>query len=195
MNNDFQEFEKIARWSRTIVVTEKLDGTNASICIGEDGSFQTGSRNRWITPEDDNYGFSRWAHESKDELMLLGPGRHFGEWWGAGIQRRYGLEEKRFSLFNSGRWFDLDACADERIAGKMLAPACCRVVPVLVEGPNDQRAIDATIDLLRERGSVAAPGFMKPEGIVIYHAASRTLYKKTLEKDEVPKGLAARMVA
>lgn len=189
---EFQEFSKMARWSRNIVVTEKIDGTNACVCIGEDGEFLTGSRNRWITPDDDNFGFSRWAHEHRDELMALGPGRHFGEWWGAGIQRRYDLTEKRFSLFNVGRWYDASATEDER-AGKTLAPACCHVVPVLIEGPNDQRAIEAVIQLLRENGSSAAPGFMKPEGIVIYHCASRTLYKKTLEKDELPKSVAERM--
>ena len=63
---DFVSFPKIARYSRNVVVTEKIDGTNAQVFIGEDGEFLTGSRNRWITPEDDNYGFSRWAHEHKD---------------------------------------------------------------------------------------------------------------------------------
>jgi hypothetical protein len=29
---------------------------------------------------------------------------------------------------------------------------------------------------------------MKPEGIVVYHTASRSLFKVTLEKDESPKG-------
>jgi hypothetical protein len=188
MTTEFQEFEKIARWSRNIVVTEKIDGTNACIYIGEDGEFLTGSRNRWITPEDDNFGFARWAREHQDELLALGPGRHYGEWWGAGIQRRYGLDEKRFSLFNSGRWHDI--VDGEPVDGLIAAPACCHVVPVLLNGPNDQRAIEAALDSLRTHGSRAAPGFMKPEGIVIYHVASRTLYKKTLEKDEVPKALA-----
>lgn len=175
---DFQEFEKIARWSREIVITEKIDGTNACIYIGEDGEFQTGSRNRWITPEDDNFGFSRWAHEHKDELLALGPGRHFGEWWGAGIQRRYGLDEKRFSLFNTGRWQEAPL------------PGCIQLVPVLYIGPNADAEIQGALDRLRTFGSVASPGFMKPEGVVIYHTALRRLFKKTLEKDEVPKALA-----
>lgn len=38
-------------------------------------------------------------------------------------------------------------------------------------------------------GSVAAPGFMKPEGIVIFHVQGNFGLKKTLEKDEVPKGM------
>ena len=36
--------------------------------------------------------------------------------------------------------------------------------------------------------SVAAPGFMKPEGVVVFHTAGNLGFKKTLEKDEVPKG-------
>jgi hypothetical protein len=103
---EFQEFPKMPRRSRDVVITEKIDGTNACVFIGEDGEFLAGSRTRWITPEDDNFGFSRWAHENKDDLLTLGPGRHFGEWWGSGIQRKYGLTEKRFSLFNTSRWVD-----------------------------------------------------------------------------------------
>src|SRR5690606_13561404 len=100
----FTEFPKIPRLNRNIIVTEKIDGTNASIFIGEDGEFLVGSRTRWITPEKDNFGFAAWAHENRDELMKLGPGHHFGEWWGRGIQRGYGLNERRFSLFNTSRW-------------------------------------------------------------------------------------------
>ena len=99
--NTFEAFPKIARLSREIVITEKIDGTNAQIYITEDGKIQAGSRNRIITPEQDNFGFARWVEENHEDLLLLGEGRHFGEWWGQGIQRRYNLEEKRFSLFNS----------------------------------------------------------------------------------------------
>ena len=56
---EFRKFNKIARLSREIVVTEKIDGTNGLIAIGEDGEFQVGSRNQWITPENDNFGFAR----------------------------------------------------------------------------------------------------------------------------------------
>ena len=89
-NTIFTEFQKIPRLSRDMVITEKIDGTNSCICITEDGEFLTGSRHKWITPENDNYGFSRWAHEHKDELMKLGVGVHYGEWWGSGIQRVMG---------------------------------------------------------------------------------------------------------
>lgn len=181
MNNavEFVEFPKMPRLSREIIVTEKIDGTNAQIFIGENGEFLTGSRTRWITPENDNFGFSAWAHNNKDELMKLGPGRHFGEWWGSGIQRGYGLNEKRFSLFNVSRWDN----AEDR-------PACCHVVPTLYRGNFDTARIEGVLSVLSADGSAASPGFMKPEGIVIFHVAGRVGFKKTIEKDDVPKSLA-----
>lgn len=172
MSVEFKPFKKIARWSREIVITEKIDGTNAIIYIGEDGTFLTGSRNRWITPEDDNYGFSKWAHENKKDLMKLGAGTHYGEWWGHKIQSGYGLSERRFSLFNVSRWNDTNK------------PLCCHVVPVIAKIIlNDINVINNAMELLKNEGSLAAPGFMKPEGIIIYHERSNTLFKKTFHKD------------
>lgn len=177
---EFTPFPKIGRYSREVVVTEKIDGTNAQVCISDDGlEMIAGSRKRWITPEKDNFGFARWAVENRDELLALGPGSHFGEWWGAGIQRRYGLDENRFSLFNTGRWGD-DATR----------PACCGVVPVLWHGVFDEFNSSAVLVKLALEGSVVSPGFMDPEGIVIFHTATQALFKKTIEKDETPKGLA-----
>jgi hypothetical protein len=180
----FEPFEKMARLSRGCVITEKLDGTNAQVFISEDLSIvRAGSRNRWITPEDDNYGFAGWVERNREELLLLGPGRHFGEWWGAGIQRRYGRsgqDGKTFSLFNTGRWLT----NPDR-------PSCCDVVPLLYAGVFNDTAVEETLEKLRVGGSVAAPGFMDPEGIVVFHTASRTLFKKTLKNDEVPKGMVA----
>ena len=173
---DFIEFDKIARLSRNCVVTEKNDGTNASIVITEDGEFLTGSRTRWITPTDDNYGFAKWAAANKEELLKLGPGSHYGEWWGLGIQRNYGLKEKRFSLFNTARWSDA-----------AVRPACCSVVPVLYSGLFSTILICEALGNLAQYGSIAAPGFMKPEGIVIWHEAARMYFKKTIEKDDAPK--------
>jgi hypothetical protein len=178
MTPEFVEFPKMPRLSREIIVTEKIDGTNAQVHITEGGELFAGSRSRWITPEADNFGFARWVADNADALRELGSGSHFGEWWGAGIQRRYGLAEKRFSLFNVDRW------GESR-------PSCCGVVPVLYRGDFNTDAIEACLADLRENGSRAAPGFMNPEGVVVFHLAGRVGFKKTLHKDEVPKGLAA----
>lgn len=176
MADDFVPFQKIGRLSREIIVTEKIDGTNALICIGEDGSFRLGSRSRWIPEGQDNHGFAAWAFRHKDELMTLGPGRHFGEWWGCGIERGYGLKEKRFSLINTHRW------------GGELRPACCHIVPVLWRGDFDTVEIYSVMRALLVSGSWAAPGFMRPEGVIIYHAQANVLFKKTFEKDDAGKG-------
>lgn len=175
--SDFVEFPKISRFSREVIVTEKIDGTNAQIVVSDDGKdIRTGSRNQWITPEKDNAGFARWAQEHKEELLRLGPGQHFGEWWGAGIQRRYDMKEKRFSLFNVSRWGD-----------PATRPSCCHVVPVLWRGNMDDIRTDEILARLAKEGSVAAPGFMNPEGIVIFHVPSGALFKKTLDKNDESK--------
>lgn len=201
---EFQGFGKIARLDREIIITEKIDGTNAQVFIEDvpltvyaerlknntlgrvyaDDSFgpdgyvrllRVGSRNRWISPEDDNFGFAEWAFGyAVNDLLALGPGRHFGEWWGRGIQRGYGVGERYFSLFNTSRW------ANE-------VPTGCKVVPVLYQGKFSQESIEGSLERLRNEGSVAAPGFMEPEGIVVYHTASNTLFKKTIGNDG-PKG-------
>lgn len=79
MSEDFVEFPKMARLSREIIITEKIDGTNACVFVGEDGKIKAGSRTRWITPQDDNFGFAAWVEQNADTLRELGPGRHFGD--------------------------------------------------------------------------------------------------------------------
>ena len=172
---EFIEFQKIPRLSREIIITEKIDGTNAQVFVTEDGQVLAGSRTRWITPESDNHGFAAWVEAHREELLQLGPGRHFGEWWGSGIRRNYGLKEKRFSLFNVHRW------GESR-------PACCHVVPVLYRGMFHTADVEVALADLARNGSRAAPGFMKPEGVIIFHIAGNLMFKKTIEKDEEPKG-------
>lgn len=177
----FESFDKIPRLSRDIVITEKIDGTNAQIYfdIDDPSTMYVGSRKRWITPEEDNFGFARWCTERRDELLAtLGYGRHFGEWWGSGIQRGYGLEkgEKRFSLFNAKRWAELNS-------------GLVSTVPLLYEGPFTTDVVESTVLKLQIGGSKAAPGFMNPEGVIIFHTAGSLLFKKTIYDDEKPKGL------
>lgn len=182
----FETFPKMARLSRDCVVTEKIDGTNASVLIDDYGEIFAGSRSRWITPEQDNYGFARWVEENKNELLTLGVGRHHGEWWGAGIQRTYGEKTKQFSLFNSLRWIETEG--DRFDAKQEVVPACCKVVPVLYRGLFDTLEIQNVLDRLRIHGSVAAPNFSNPEGIIVYHIAAGIGFKKTLDGNDGHKG-------
>ena len=201
MNNlmNFVGFPKIARLRRQIVVTEKIDGTNAQVNIRvaceAEGKYnprydhpyldekgdepvlyyvRAGSRVRWICPDDDNFGFARWVWDNTPELVELGPGAHFGEWWGSKIQRGYGLSGplgRRFSLFNVGRWTEENK------------PIVCDVVPTLYTGTFDLQAVDACLEWLHTIGSAAKPGYMNPEGIILYHTDSHTMYKQTLDND------------
>lgn len=187
----FTPFPKLARLSRDMIVTEKLDGTNAQVFIADDGVVLAGSRNRWITPEQDNYGFARWVRDNEETLRLLGPGAHFGEWWGAGIQRRYGLDEKRFSLFNVSRWHSvLNDSGDEGTPTVCIEVPCCHVVPVLTRHTFDTALVETKLMRLAALGSVAAPGFMQPEGVVVFHEKSGQLFKKTLDKNDAHKEVA-----
>lgn len=204
MTIEFAAWPKTPRLLRDITITEKIDGTNAAIGIvsveaplddpniiahitlGLDTDLQrmyavyAQSRTRLITPGKltDNYGFAGWVGRNAHELVeLLGEGLHYGEWWGNGIQRGYGMTEKWFSLFNTARFHGFEERTDLNI----------RAVPVLYQGPHDTNAINDAMTRLREHGSVAAPGFMNPEGICVYHAASRTISKVTLDKNDAGK--------
>lgn len=204
---EFREFPKIARLSREMIVTEKIDGTNAQVVIEtlegypaygcvyqSDGmAIYAGSRTRWITPDNDNHGFAKWVLEHAEELMAgLGPGKHFGEWWGSGIQRGYGLPkgEKRFSLFNTIRWCRHDAepqrieTQDPRIEKyQQRLPECCHLVPVILSGAFNTADVDRCLEMLAKEGSFAAPGFKNPEGVVVYHVPGNVMFKKTLGND------------
>jgi RNA ligase len=193
-SENFQSFGKIARYNRPVLVTEKLDGTNAHVAIfpPADGGPQdvsglclatssaglrlyAGSRNRYLTLSSDNYGFAEWCASHADELFTLGAGRHYGEWWGRGIQRGYDLVGRRFSLFNTTRYASHDL------------PPSVGTVPVLYEGEHCTAEIRAVLHQLAAHGSHASPGFMRPEGVIVTHTASGSRFKITLENDDQRK--------
>lgn len=165
---EFKPWPKIARIEnrRKPVFTEKLDGSNACIAIGPNGEFMCQSRNRIITPENDNYGFARWAYEHEEDLLKLGEGYHFGEWWGLGIGRGYNLTEKRFAPFNTARWMKYNPI-----------PELVQPVPVLpVSSAEEAR------EFLKQNGSIASPGYMRPEGAVMYEPDTDTCFKIIIDK-------------
>lgn len=172
----FISFPKIPRLSREIIITEKIDGTNGIVWVDGDFDVWAGSKNRWLNCEDDNFGFAKWVEEHKEDFIETGEGVYRGEWMGKGIQRCYGLEEKRFYLFNTQKFNE----SNDR-------PECCYVVPILYKGNFNTDICDNTITNLRMFGSKAISGFMNPEGIIIFHTASGQLFKKTIENDEKGK--------
>lgn len=185
----FEPFPKTPRLFRDMVVTEKLDGTNGTIWVDGDGDVWAGSKNRWLTVEQDNFGFAAWVEANAAGLAdTLGEGAHRGEWWGSGIQRGYGLQkgEKRFSLFNVKRYLpllEIAAAGDSR-------PYELNVVPTLYVGEFTTDHVRWALSDLAALGSKASPGFMKPEGIVVYHSAANSVFKVTIEGDEKPKSVA-----
>ncbi len=204
---EFKAWPKTPRLFRDMIVTEKIDGTNAAVIVeeGQRSDSQEGycagitdgftfykvaaqSRKRIITPETDNFGFAAWVRERAFTLVqALGVGTHYGEWWGHGIQRGYGQPKGRrhFSLFNVNRYAHLSVNSRNYEPIGILG---LNTVPILYEGPFDTRMVGWVLDELARRGSTAAPGFMRPEGIIVYHQAANSVFKATIEDDEMPKG-------
>lgn len=205
MRVEFQAWPKTPRLFRDIVITEKLDGTNAAIqitpleeldrVIHEHGGIEyfdpqpiavidgfavhAQSRNRLIFPgkTTDNYGFAGWVERNAASLVEdLGAGIHYGEWWGQGIARKYSAQHKTFSLFNVARYAEIT-----------FNTPSLDLVPVLYEGPFDELQITVELHKLQTGGSVASPGFMNPEGICVYHSASRQVFKVTLDNQDAGK--------
>lgn len=178
MDLTFEAWPKTPRLYRDVVLTEKIDGTNGAIIVTEEGEVGAQSRNRLVTPENDNAGFARWVQDNAATLMWdLGPGRHFGEWWGAGIQRTYGQTEKYFSLFNTRRFGQ---------GWDVFDTPNLRVVPVLFEGLYEDGLVEEFTEDLRAYGSRAAP-WNDAEGLIMFHTQSRQVYKVLLENDHLPK--------
>lgn len=149
--------------------------------------FFAQSRTRFVYPEYDNFGFAAWVYANGPKLLLtLGPGKHYGEWWGSKIQRGYGLkDERRFSLFNVHRWADT---IDVYPGSTPVSNLC--TVPFLYKGPFDAAMIPLSLEHLRRSGSVAVhrdtPG-IAAEGLIVDLREAGARYKVLLENDEVHK--------
>lgn len=213
---DFLAWPKTPRLNAagSTTITEKIDGTNACVIImplDESEQVVAGdppiidviehndvfyavaaqSRKRLIFPGQDNAGFAAWVEANATELVdLLGSGRHFGEWWGQGIQRRYGMDRKVFSLFNVHRF---QRVAMERHDWFTRAGDInMTLVPMLYLGPFSDKAVRDELEELRRAGSYAAAqwGFsgQKAEGVVIRHRELGGNLKAFIDNDDVPKG-------
>lgn len=211
----FEKWPKTPRLSRANTsITEKIDGTNAAVIIQpvdiesplfvpdtaakvvqfRNSWWAVGaqSRTRLIHPGSDNYGFARWTWDHAETLVdLLGSGRHFGEWWGQGIQRRYDMDRKVFSLFNTHRWGKV---SQERLDWRDIARGInMTTVPLLYVGKFSDAQVEAALNLLKEVGSFASPEwgftFRHPEGVVVYHSEFNANMKAMIENDDIPKSL------
>jgi len=191
--SSFPAYPKTPRFSMGCLITEKIDGTNALISITQDEELsgpldwcvRAGSRKRWLTLEKDNFGFARWVDENEEQLIeLLGVGTHYGEWYGSGIQRRYGLDHKRLALFDGpGRYpwaVDVDQLRENESPPDMLptkdidlGDAKLGVTSLLYKG-----GLDLVLPVLIEPqdaktwflpgGSVTVPGYEHTEGLIVH---------------------------
>lgn len=197
---EFPEYPKTPRFKMRCSVTEKIDGTNALIRISNDNDLspviavvqaenglkynvRAGSRKRWITPENDNFGFAGWVDRNAQWLVNnLGEGDHYGEWYGCGIQRGYGLVGKRLALFDGPGRYPWAVDEDAERERDSDAPVCTRyvdlnggsvgVVPLLYQGSLDEvlevvRDPDAARLRFLPQGSRAQPGFERTEGVIV----------------------------
>jgi hypothetical protein len=172
--SDFIPFPKIPRLYKNIVITEKIDGTNGQIIVCENGAVMAASKNRILSRENDNYGFGKWVESNSTILAdMLGVGAHPGEWWGKGIQRGYGVKGRCFSLFNTTRW----SAGLDHYDGPAPVGGDIAVVPVLWSGDFCDVEIRYAMETLAESGSCAAPGFMDPEGVIVFMSSSGDYYK------------------
>lgn len=196
---EFRRFPKISRLASPVVVTEKIDGTNGVVHVTDEGEVLAGSRTQWLVYSD-NYGFGRWVGDNADDLAaMLGPGTHYGEWFGRGIQRGYGLAEKRFYLFQTGRYRaalypDTEPPADgcetfEPIAMKGGAIGLVPVIFTAVEFmPEHVEQIADAVRLLGSRIRTAEDQqYDRPEGFVVFFEHNRTVFKVVLDKAGPPK--------
>ena len=169
MSVEFKAWPKIHRDSPFVVtVTEKIDGTNACIIIKDNKIVGVQSRKRFITPEDDNFGFAQWVENNNQELLKLGEGYNYGEWAGTGIQKNpHALDKKRFFLFNTFKW-------NEQNPNR---PTCCDVVPVLHQGLLEPHLIPHLLDVLMHK----AQENQTPEGIIVYYHAFKSYTKHTIK--------------
>jgi hypothetical protein len=149
------------------------------------------NRQRIVTPDQrDAQGVAAWAAAHAGALAeTLGPGIHFGEWWGYKICRGYGLPagDRRFSLFNTARWRYIDGTQVPSLY----------TVPVLWEGPlaDNFNTVTDQMDKLMAEGSSAVPGYRHPEGVMLYHGSADVMMKHIFQGEarrRRPNALAAQ---
>lgn len=163
-------YPKTGRISGPWLVTEKVDGTSACIAI-EPGPFGSpaisfGSRNRWLTREADNHGFYAWAVAHSGWFMgHLGVGVHYGEWFGRGIQRGYGMTERRLALFDVERY-------QTRLAHAVTNPGVI-TVPALLEARDG----DEGLGWLGHMAPTSTLGPVPMEGVVLRHRVTGAVFK------------------
>lgn len=198
---EFKAWGSTKRENKSKTITEKINGTNACV-VAQNGKVTAQSRNRIITPDDDNFGFAKWVYDNAGALIdTLGWGYHYGEWYGEGIQKNpLGIEGKRFALFHATKYTEANGFELSKVDG-------LETVPLLHHGQCDVYTIPGIMQDLQTYGTKvqgakttpmesAIPGLpvefvynkaADAEGIIIWNNETRTRTKLLLENDELHK--------
>ena len=209
--SNYASFPSIERLENIYcVISEKVDGTNSLIEInevfpvGEPKEIQVrfGSRNRYITFNNDNAGFANFfrhyearfkdvaadiilkelevSGETLTECQEQYPLRIYGEWFGSGIQRGYGLKDKFFMPFST---FYAEKLIEYQVPN-IIKPN------IMYTGKFSQEIADICMQTLTN-GSLVIPEFKRPEGIVIHFPKYNLRLKQTFEgskwEQNIPK--------
>lgn len=114
---EFKKYQHIGRFGTDEVdgiqygeclVFYKIDGSNGSVWLGEDGEIKAGSRTRELTLENDNAGFYEYilSNGRIKEYLLKHPNhRLFGEWL-----VKHSLKTYRDDSW--GKFYIFDVCLD-----------------------------------------------------------------------------------
>ena len=193
------------------VISEKVDGTNGLIEINEvfpvgepkEIQIRFGSRNRYITFNNDNADFANFfrhyearfkdvaadiilkelevSGETLTECQEQYPLRIYGEWFGSGIQRGYGLKDKFFMPFSTF------------YAEKLIEYQVPNIVKpnIMYTGKFNKLTADMCMNTLAIHGSGIIKDYKRPEGIVIHFPKYNFRLKQTFEgskwEQSIPK--------
>ncbi len=196
---EFHKYFKIPRIeNETFTISEKIDGSNGLIYVhharfddvkkGVDRSYiLAGSRSKWLIDDGsktwDNHGFGSWVEENEEDLYSLDEGYHYGEWYGKGINRGYGLLDKRFMLFNYGRYAEKLRLADSGLLFNM--PTKVQVETVFHHNVKFEQLFQIIAEVryhLTHDGSKHVQGYIKPEGLIVRSELSGKLWKVIIDK-------------
>lgn len=99
--------------------TVKIHGTNACVVALSNGEVKAQSRNRMLTPLDDNAGFAKWVAQHEDFFKVTDTSDgvsayYYGEWCGENIQSTVAMRgvPKTFVCFYMELYYD-----DELVVG------------------------------------------------------------------------------
>ena len=109
----FKAYMHVERWDTqpvqgiehgTCFVFPKIDGTNASVWLGDDGLVRAGSRTRQLSIGSDNAGFYAWVSQQDNLIAYLNANpthRLFGEWLVPHTLKTYRKDAwRRFWIFD-----------------------------------------------------------------------------------------------